>query len=78
MIRITKTQEWDFEMPKSCSKCPMSDSYDSGEGFWIECCNLKKALDKSGDWTKHTIDYRTMREQRDKNCPLVDGKTYNI
>ncbi len=73
MIRVTKTQPWHLEMPKTCIGCPMHHSINDGSAS-IEICKLKK----NKNWEDNTINVRTMKTSRDINCPLVDGHSYTI
>lgn len=68
MIHVTKTQKWDFDMPKSCFGCPMHDTVRDG-GCTLDFCELIK-----GCCYVVNVD----KNKRDKKCPLVDGQTYII
>ena len=68
MIHVTKTQKWDFDMPKSCFGCPMHDMV-RDSGCTIDVCNLIR-----GCWETINVN----EKKRDKKCPLVDGQTYTI
>jgi len=71
MIKITKIQEYEFEMPDSCYYCPVLKS-DHDMNCCINSCELKK----DPDWTKETVNANY--DKRDPKCPLEDGKSYTI
>jgi len=71
MVHVTKTQQWDFEIPDTCVKCPMHYS-GRGEGFSIEYCMLKK----DRDFPYNTVKLR--EDSRDDNCPAENGQSYAI
>ena len=80
MIHVTKTREWNFEIPDRCVDCPMRKSDQLGNST-IELCLLKK----NKRWEDNTINHMksvypnsTIQFFRDKNCPLKDGSSYVI
>ena len=81
MVHVTQTKHWDFEIPDSCIRCPMKRSFQDGNATISSC-----ALKHDPDWVKNTISYSSQLSYecsdvvyfRDKNCPLVDGKSYTI
>ena len=82
MIHVTKTQSWNFEIPKSCRECPMRYSERDGN-CTIEFCRLKNHK----RWEKNTVSYKKVvltdegekyKYKRDKHCPLKNGESYAI